>query len=582
MIRPRPLYRELQPMFLLILPALFAGCGGGSGAASPPVTTPAPSIVAFSATPASIPEGDTTTLTWQVTGAASVQLSDANIAVPFTGTSVVVTPQATTSYTLTASSSGGSAQATFTVTVTAPVALAGVQIDPAAPVQQIPASFLGIGHDLKDTAAIVGTSSANMNPIYEQLLKNILQYGNGPFLIRELADDNVLSYYSAADLSALSQLSSDVGAQFFVGVDFVDDDVSTASAEASLLAAGLPGNELQGLELGNEPDLYESQGDRPSGWDYSEYLSQYEQFAPALISASGGIKLAAPVWAGLSSSFMNNLDPFVASQAPTISIVTVHHYSGTACNGATEPSNYLLTEPAVDGDTQPLTGPVGISGYVSAVQRAGIPFRIGELNSINCGGQSGVSNSFSSALWAMDILFSYANAGLSGVNFFAPGDTTSVHPYTPFDFLYAENSNGTRTYSVRDINPLYYGMLLFAQAIQHGAELLPVTLTVSANVKTWATIDSSGTIRLLIIDKDQSAGGSVSIALSGYGQASVSRLLAPSYSSINGVTLGGQTFDGTPDGNPQGTVVSEALQPSAGVYTVVVPAVSAALVTIPQ
>lgn len=288
--------------------------------------------------------------------------------------------------------------------------------------------------------------------------------------------------------------------------------------------------------------------------------------------------MAAPVWAG-ATSFMNSLDSFISTQASTLAIATLHYYPGSDCNGGTEPADFLLTESAVDADTWP-TSPVGMQSYLPAAQQAGIPIRIAELNSISCGGQAGVSNSFSSALWAMDIAFTYANVGVDGVNFFAPGSTTTTHPYTPFDFNNAANANGTLTYTVRDINPLYYGMLMFAQAAQNNAQLLPVALTTTANIKAWATIDANHTIRLLLLNKDQAASGPISIALNGYVQATVTRLLSPSYSSVTGVTLGGQTFDGSADGTPQGAAYTETIQPNAGTYTVALPAVSAALVTI--
>jgi Glycosyl hydrolase family 79 C-terminal beta domain len=562
----------------VLLAVLLGGCGGNGSAAPPPSV---PVISNFAASPAAITSGQSTTLAWQVSGAASVQLSNVTATPTAPSSSVVIAPAATTTYTLTAANSVGSTQQSATVTVTSATQIAGVQINPAAATVPIASNFLGIGQTMGDTLFIVGTSSTNMNSIYEQLLKNLTQYANAPLLIRELADGGSSDVYDASRLSALSQLNQDLGAQFFVGVDFVDDDVATATDEAAQLAAGLPGSQLQAIELGNEPDLYGNRGERPAGWDYDEYLTDYQQFAPALVSASGGIKLSAPVWAGLSSSFMDNLNSFISTEASTIAIVAVHHYSGTACNGATEPPDYLLTEPAVDGDTQPLTGPVGIPPYLPAAQQAGIPFRIGELNSINCGGQLGVSNSFSSALWSMDIAFSYANVGVGGVNFFAPGDPNTPDPYTPFDFTSTSNG-GVTTYAVRNINPLYYGLLLFAQTVQNNAQLLPVALTTptQANIKAWATIDTDQTIRLLLLNKDQVASGPVSIALSGYGQATITRLTAPAYSSTTGVNLGGQTFDGSADGTPQGTAYSEIAQPASGVYTVALPAISAALVNI--
>jgi hypothetical protein len=562
---------------LIMLP--LGGCGGsGAGSSSPPPSLPV--ISSFGASPASVAQGQSATLTWQVSGATSLEISNISGALPATSSSVVVVPAASTTYTLTATNSAGSAQQNVTVTVTTSASpIAGVQMNPSATAVAIAQNFLSIGIQMGDVTSMVGTSSTNVNPIFEQLLKNVTQYANAPLPIRVLSDSQFADLYTTGNLGALSQAGQDLGAQYFVGVDFADDNLTTATNEAQELAAGLPGGQLQGIELGNEPDLYENSGERGAGWDYSEYLSEYQQFAPALISASSGVKMAAPVWAGLSTSWMDNLESFISTEASTMTLVTVHHYSGTACNGATEPANYLLTEPAVDGDTQPLTGPVGIPPYLPAAQTAGIPFRIGELNSINCGGQVGVSNSFSSALWGMDIAFSYANTGVSGVNFFSPGDPNQANAYTPFDFTFT-SGNGGNTYAVRNINPLYYGLLLFAQAVQNKAQLLPVTLTTSANIKAWATIDGTQTIRLLLLNKDQNASGAVSIALSGYGNATVTRLMAPSYSSTTGVTLGGQTFDGSTDGTPQGTAYAETTQPANSVYTIAMPTVTAALITV--
>jgi hypothetical protein len=557
----------------------LSSCGGSSTATQiPPPSKPV--IGSFTAAPASIALGQSTTLAWQVSGATSVQLSNVSGTLPTSSSSVVIVPAASATYTLTAANSAGSVQQTTMVTVmTTSTPVASVQINPSAMPTPIAPNFLSIGVQVGDTTSMVGTSSSNVNPIFEQLLKNLSQYANAPLLIRDLADEQNVNDYNQGRLGAISQVGQDLGTRFFIGVDFGDDDVTTATGQAQQLAAALPGSELEGIELGNEPDLYGNSGERPPGWNYSEYLSEYQQFAPALISASGGVKLSAPVWAGLSSSWMDNLESFISGEASTIAMVTVHHYSGTACNGATEPADYLLTEPAVDGDTQPLTGPVGIPVYLPAAQQAGIPFRIGELNSINCGGELGVSNSFSSALWAMDIAFSYANVGVSGVNFFSPGDPNQANAYTPFDFTFTSGS-GVNTYAVRNINPLYYGLLMFAQTVQNKAQLLPVSLITQANIKAWATIDGTQTVRLLLLNKDQNASGAISIALTAYAQASVTRLMAPSYSSTTGVTLGGQTFDSSTDGTPQGTVYSEISQPVSGVYTIAIPAISAALLTV--
>jgi hypothetical protein len=77
-----------------------------------------PVITSFTAQPASIEAGQSTTLSWVVVGASSLSISP-NVGT-VSGSSVVVRPSATTTYTLTAKNRYGGTTASTTVTVTAP------------------------------------------------------------------------------------------------------------------------------------------------------------------------------------------------------------------------------------------------------------------------------------------------------------------------------------------------------------------------------------------------------------------------------------------------------------------------------
>jgi hypothetical protein len=134
---------------------------------------------------------------------------------------------------------------------------------------------------------------------------------------------------------------------------------------------------------------------------------------------------------------------------------------------------------------------------------------------------------------------------------------------------------------VRDIQALYYGMLFFAQATAHQGRLLPVPLNTSANLKAWATLDpTNGDVSVVIINKDQSASGSVQLTVPGYRLGVVTRLLAPSFRSTSGITLGGQTFDGSQDGKPVGTCYGELTRSQNGTFEVSVGPASAFLLTL--
>lgn len=92
---------------------LVAACSQQKSAPPPG----APVVQSFTASPLTVTAGQSSTLSWSVTGATSVSI-DNGVGAP-TANSVSVTPAATTTYTLTAVNGAGSATASVTVTVAA-------------------------------------------------------------------------------------------------------------------------------------------------------------------------------------------------------------------------------------------------------------------------------------------------------------------------------------------------------------------------------------------------------------------------------------------------------------------------------
>lgn len=84
----------------------------------PPAANAKPTISSFKATPASIPSGSSTALSWSVTGVPTPILTVTPGPGTVSGSGVSVFPTSTATYTLTATNSGGSATAQTTVTVT--------------------------------------------------------------------------------------------------------------------------------------------------------------------------------------------------------------------------------------------------------------------------------------------------------------------------------------------------------------------------------------------------------------------------------------------------------------------------------
>ena len=107
-----------RPAVLVALAVLLlGGCGGGGGSSSPPPPPPPPTISAFAAQPSWVTTGQSTVLSWTVSGATTLSISGVGTV---SGSSVAVTPALDTDYVLTASNEFGSTQMHTSVAVYAP------------------------------------------------------------------------------------------------------------------------------------------------------------------------------------------------------------------------------------------------------------------------------------------------------------------------------------------------------------------------------------------------------------------------------------------------------------------------------
>jgi hypothetical protein len=454
--------------------------------------------------------------------------------------------------------------------------IASVRVDATRPGLQIPATFLGISHDWGEAEKMMGDPATGTNPIYRKLINNLIAFGADPpiFRVGGAADD--LAYLpdppTTAQTAPLVQLYKDIGAKFYLGVNLANGKVKIATDQAKFFVQHLPADALLAIEIGNEPDDYQFVKTRRTDYTYGEFLAQWQEWQKA-INAPGvapGMKFIGPSFGGVQPwVWGSELGAFLNTNSSTLSLVSQHWYAGSACSGRAIPSDYLLRDSSATG------GANAIAPIVSLAHAAGLKIRMAEMNSIACNGQAGVTDTFASALWAIDATFELARTGLDGVNFHM--DTDDAYGA----FLFNMNTAAKPyAYSINVVRPEYYGLLFFQQAAPAGSKLLPVRLSTSANLKAWATIGRDKAVRVSLLNKDQNTSGEVTIKLEGYGMGTLVWLSAPQYQSKKGVTFGGQTFDGSPDGTAQGEIAYETVLPQAGVYSIQIPRTSAALLTV--
>ena len=223
-----------------------------------------------------------------------------------------------------------------------------------------------------------------------------------------------------------------------------------------------------------------------------------------------------------------------------------HAYAVGGCGGHDATVEELLS----DSRWLP-NGTLKLERYIAQSKERGIPFVLGESNSVSCGGKRGVSDTFATSLWAPHFLAELSKGGAQRVN--VHGGPLEI--YAPVRF---------KSSSLL-VEPLYYGMLAFAELTANHSRWLAHTQSAAApGFVAHATVNADGDVKVLLIAKDLAQAGTgpraVSVCLGSIepslvgGAARVFALTAPSVNSTSSdeVTYAGQTFKGSLDGKPVG------------------------------
>lgn len=459
------------------------------------------------------------------------------------------------------------------------------QVSDAFTGQAMPSSFIGVSIEYPALHVYTGRDPRHIDPVLINLLR-ALAPGQRPVLRiggnsadqtwwpqRGTVTPGGIFYALSPDWTATAHnLARALDAKLILGINLAAGRPSLAGSEARALLHGIGIRYLDALEVGNEPDLYGAYAwyrnrrgrwvyARPHSWNMQSYIKDFSRWRANLPV----VPLVGPSFAELS--WLNQLNRFIAAE-PTLSAITIHRYPLRGCDTPPSSPLYATTSSLLaDSSSAGLAG--SVAQYAAASHQAGLPFRLDELNSVACRGKWGVSNTFSSALWALDTLYNLAAVGVDGVNF-------HMLPRAAYELFSPSLERGRWQAFVR---PEYYGLLMFARGFPPGAHLLQVSVP-DGPVKVWATRGTDGHTRVMLINKDPRNAVTVNVQVQyATGPAELQRLTAPSVSATRGVRLAGQSFGAaTATGRLAGRMQVQTIGDTGnGVYSVSLPAGSAAL-----
>ncbi len=446
--------------------------------------------------------------------------------------------------------------------------------------QTVPAGFAGLSIEIRTLENYVGTNPKAIDPVFVQLVRNlgsqpIIRFGGETtdftwWPIPHMSRPTGVRYALTSNWLALTKtLAEETNARLMLGLNLEVNSGKVAGAEANAMVNGIGKQWIAALELGNEPELYSglpwfvTHGvpyyGRSSSYNFSDYIHDFSTVSKSLPSS---VPLAGPSIG--SDTWSPILGQFLKAQ-PRVKIATLHRYPTKKCTASQQVTIGQLLSSASS-----LGLAASVAPYAGIAHAHGVPLRIDEMNSVSCGGELGVSNTFGSALWAVDALFALARAGVDGVN---------IHT-TPKSFNQLFNFQQMKGKWQADIHPEYYGLMMFAQAAPGGSRMLQVLGSPGGSLSIWATKAPNGQVRVVLINKSTSGARTVAVRTTSKASATLERLQARSVSAASGVTLGGRSL-GSTTGSLAGAPHLETVPAAGGRYVVRVPAGSAATLTLP-
>lgn len=463
-----------------------------------------------------------------------------------------------------------------------PLSAGTVSVGPAAG-STVPSGFVGLSMEFRGLAAYAGTDPHAIDPPFLNLIRAIAP-GQRPIL-RIGGDSTDWTWWPVPGLRRPGGIRLDLtpqsmavtravaralNAKLILGVNLEADGTRVAAAEARAFVDRIGRSSIAALEIGNEAELYSAFAwyhtasgvkvkGRPPGYGLTDMIGDFSRMAAAMPN----VPLAGPSSGGVQ--WLTSLGTFLQAE-PRVRLATVHAYPLKHCAGSPP-----VTESDLLSDTSSNGLAATITPWVSAAHRRGVPVRLDEVNAITCGGTRGISDTYGSALWALDTMFAIAQTGVDGVN---------VHtvPGTINELLGPSLSHGR--WSIR-VHPEFYGLMMFAQAAPAGSRLLTIGGTPPPGVKVWATSAPDHTVRVVVINKLSLRTMTIPVRVpAGRGPALAEQLRGRSLFASSAVTLGGQSFGtATSTGRLRPAQVSR-LSSSGGVFSVQVPPSSATLLTI--
>ncbi|TFK29209.1 hypothetical protein FA15DRAFT_664535 [Coprinopsis marcescibilis] len=387
------------------------------------------------------------------------------------------------------------------------------------------------------------------------------------------------------------KISDMIDLKWFLGIPFNDSvDWRLAIVE---YGEEILGDDLLGLQAGNEPDFYVQFGRRAPGYTAYDYFNEVGDLINVMApndriprkniliapSTSGKVWQAETVWeTGFLDAYQDHMYGITVEYYPWDNCAAM--YTGIEANirDPQEILNYYVDH----NNAIALVSPYHNTGNLAIQVRK--PLMMFETNTASCGGFPGISNSYVAAIWGLDYGLQMAQSNFTHAMIHVGGQNVFYNPFTAPPTEEAAFNQWT-------VGPIFYSALIMAEVF--GKSNTSRTIDLQANMGSGSTPayaiyenDQISKVALFNFLSDPTGANDLSVALTVDGgvpaSVNVKYLLAASITELNDITWAGQTFGNSKqaDGRLRGdlNVTNVPCDQASNICRVYVPAPGFALV----
>lgn len=431
-------------------------------------------------------------------------------------------------------------------------------------------NFVGLSFEMKDVLA--GTNGTHFfRPSNKQLIALFKQLGIKSLRVGgNTSDRPTLPTPSTNDVDNLFAFARKADVKVIYTLRLNHGNPALAAAMANYIG-GKYAQQLDAFVIGNEPNVYYT--------NYANYFADWKTYAAQITAATNSpeARFCGPSVSPGHERWSAQLASAEGSSG-LLKFVSQHDYPGGDARRATNAAvarDKILSMDINEHYT------VFASHFVPTLLSNALPYRFEEANSYYDGGAPGASDTFASALWALNYQWWWAAHGIIGLNFHT-GDKVAARDESK-PCRYATFWTAADGYNV---HPIGYAEKMFSLGSR--GRILPLRAMPKSpgrlNFEAYAVLGDDKNIYVTLINNNHDATAtnlSVVIAAaetSGWSKGAILRLAAPNgdVSQKTGVTLGGAEITDAAKWNGQWQAVP--CSKNQAMVQIDLPAASAAIV----